>query len=285
MRFTELNNLMLLRERWIDMSRIRTICLAVSAALVALGNVVNGAVIFSYDPSTGQFPTDQGWGGWETDTTGPLTDANVAGTAAANANAAIEMVDGMNVLHIRDTLTDSTADLPEFYYPWTTAEQQLLIDNGLKFTMVYQALTNTTSNSNMRFGFNNTEFEIQNDNIGADKTIQLQNLGGSPFPFDGAFHTIVVTGQKNGANFDFAYTVDGGASTAMTIDTNPATAGSAFEPTVYFGALSSAGRNSDLLVKSVIMETVPEPSVVVLSLLSVISILGERRLRRAETVQ
>jgi hypothetical protein len=215
--------------------------------------------VFSYDPSSGQLPTSQGWGAFEVDTTGPLTGPSaggvVTGTASVNANAAIEMVDGVNVLHIRDTLTDSSADLPEFYYPWTPTQQQLLIANGLKFTLVIQGLTNATSNGNMRFGFNGTEFELQNDNIGADRTIQVTNFGGGLFPIDGAFHTLVVTGQKSGSNFDFSYTVDGGSSTPMTIDTNPAPAGSAFESTVYFGALSSAGRNSDFLVKSVLMET------------------------------
>ena len=220
------------------MLRVRTSwTLAVAMHLLSAHSVL-AITVFSYDASTGQFPTDQGWGAFEIDTTGPLTGPSaggvVTGTAAVNANAAIEMVDGMNVLHIRDTLTDSTADLPEFYYPWTPTQQQLLIANGLKFTMVVQGLTNTASNGNMRFGFNGTEFEIQNDNIGADRTIQVTNFGGGPFPIDGAFHTLVVSGQKNGATFDFSYTVDGGSSTAMTIDSNPAPA--AFESTVYFGA-------------------------------------------------
>lgn len=242
------------------MIRLRTTLIPGVAALMLFGSRALGVVVFSYDASTGQFPTNQGWMAHEIDTTGPLTDPSpggtVMGTSADNANAAIEMVNGMNVLHIRDTLTDSTADLPEFYYPWTSAEQLMLINNGLRFTIVLQGLTNATSNGNVRFGFNGTEFEFQNANIGADRTIQVTNFGGGLFPVDGAFHTLEITGQKNGANFDFAYTVDGGASTPLTIDANPAPA--AFESTVYFGALSSGGRNSDLLVKSVVMETLIE---------------------------
>lgn len=247
-----------------------------------LGNAASAAILFSYDASTGQFPTDQGWLGFDIDTTESLTDPDVAGTAAANANVAIEVVDGVNVLHIRDTLTDSIADLPEFYYPWTAAQQQLLINNGLKFTMVVQGLTNATANGNMRMGFNDTEFELQNANIGPDRTIELVNFGGGLFPIDGTFHTLVVTGQKNGANFDFSYTVDGGTSTPLNIVANPAPA--AFQSTVYFGALSSAGRNSDLLVKSVVMEVIPEPGTVVLALLGWIGVVGCRRMGQSTRI-
>jgi len=251
--------------------------LVAMAAVMLLSNVSRGAIIFSYDATTGQFPTDQGWSGFETDTTGPLTVANTSGTAANNANAAIEVVSGINTLHIRDTLTDGTADLPEFYYPWSVAQQQSLIDAGLRFTLVAQALTNTGSNSNVRFGFNGTEFETQMDNIGPDQTVQFQSFGSAAFPVDGLFHTLVISGQKNGTNFDMSYTIDGGASTALTLVTNPAP--TAFESTVYFGALSSTGRNSDLLVRSATMETilVPEPAGLALVLVSVFACVASIR--------
>ena len=241
----------------------RAISVAACLAIALIARSVDAAILFSYEPSAGQLPTDQGWLGFEVDIDGPLTAASaggaVSGTAANNANAAIENVGGVNVLHIRDTLTDSTADLPNYYYPWTVAQQQALIAGGLRFTIVAQALTNTASNSNVRFGFNGTEFETQFANINADQAVQVQSFGGaSLFPLDGQFHTLVITGQPNGANIDFSYTHDGGAAVAMTPVTNPTPA--AFESTVYFGGFSSAGRNSDLLVKSVVMETVPEPS-------------------------
>ncbi|MEX0613417.1 MAG: LamG domain-containing protein, partial [Pirellulales bacterium] len=230
------------------------------AALLSFAAPAFAIVVFSYAASTGQFPTEQGWLAHEIDTTGPLTDPSpggtVSGTTAINANAAIEMIGGMIVLHLRDTLTDSSADLPEFYFPWTTGQQLTLINNGLKFTMVVQGLTNASANGNMRFGFNGTEFEIQNTNIGPDRTVEVVNFGGGLFPIDGNFHTLVVTGQKNGANFDFSYTVDDGASTPLNIVANPAPA--TFESTVYFGALSSGGRNTDILVKSVVMETLAD---------------------------
>lgn len=253
------------------------------AAAMLLGSVSQGAIIFSYDAATGQLPTDQGWSGFETDTTGPLTAANTSGTAANNANAAIEVVDGINTLHLRDSLTDSTADLPNFYYPWSVPQQQALIDGGLRFTLVVQSLTNTASNGNVRVGFNGTEFETQMDNIAADQTIQVLGFGAGAFPIDGQFHTLVITGQKNGTNFDFSYAVDGGASTALSIVTNPAP--TTIQSSVYFGGFSSAGRNTDLLVRSAVMETiVPEPSAIVLALLGAIGIAAVRRLRQSTNV-
>jgi hypothetical protein len=248
-------------------------------AVVVLGNAASGGILFSYDSSTGQFPTEQGWSAFEIDTTGPLTEASlggaVSGTAANNANAAIEMVDGVNTLHIRDTLTDSAADLPVFYFPWSTSQQQELIDNGLRFTMVFQPLTNTTNNSNVRFGFNGTEFETQMDNIGADQTVQVLGFGADPFPIDGMFHTLVITGQKNGTNYDFSFTVDGGAATPMSIVANPAPA--TIQSAVYFGALQSGNRNSDLLVRSVTMESVPEPTVAAMAFLGLLTCMAAHR--------
>jgi hypothetical protein len=192
----------------------------------------------------------------------------------------MEVVEGMNVLHLRDTLTDSTGDLPNYSYPWTAAQQQTLINNGLKFTMVFQGLPTTTSGKgNVRFGFNNTEFEIQMDNIIADRTTEVLGLSAELAPNDGQFHTLVITGQKAGANFNLSWSFDGGASTALNYIANPAPA--AIESTVYFGANSSAGRGTDILVKSVTMETiVPEPAACILALWGAIGVAAVRRSRQ-----
>ena len=39
----------------------------------------SAAILFSYDGTTGQLPTDQGWQAYEVDVDGPLTAANTAG--------------------------------------------------------------------------------------------------------------------------------------------------------------------------------------------------------------
>jgi hypothetical protein len=234
---------------------------------VIQSNRAGAVVLFSYDATTGQFPTDQGWLGFDIDTTGALTDPNVEGTTSANANAVIENVSGVNALHIRDTLTDGAGDLPNFYYPWNTAQQQSLINNGLKFTMVFQGLPTTTSGKgNIRFGFNGTEFEIQADNINPDNYIEVIGLSAELAPNDGQFHTLEIFGQRNGLNYEFNYSFDGGSPTSVPVKINnpsPAT----IESSVYFGASSSPGRGTDILVKSVTMETlgiVPDQSATIL---------------------
>lgn len=260
-----------------QLAQAATIALAITWGQAALAGVV-----FSYDASTGQFPTDQGWTGLDIDTTGPLTAANVSGTTTDNANAAIEVVEGMNVLHLRDTLTDGAGDLPNYAYPWTAAQQQMLIDNGLKFSMVFQGLPTTTSGKgNVRFGFNNTEFEIQMDNIIADRTIEVLGLSAELAPNDGQFHTLVITGQKTGTNFNLSWSFDGGPSNALNYIANPAPA--AIESTIYFGANSSPGRGTDILVKSITMETiVPEPAAGLLALWGAIGVAAARRPRRRQ---
>lgn len=237
------------------------LALVALAATICLPAAAQAAVLFSYDAASGQLPTEQGWLAFEIDVDGPLTDANVAGTTDVNANAAIENVDGMNVLHIRDTLTDDPGNLPLYYYVWNAAQQNALINNGLKFTMVFQGLPTTTSGKgNVRFGFNNTEFELQAANIDADKTIEVLGLSAELAPNDGQFHTLVITGDKNGGDYEFSYTFDGGVPTALSIANNPSPG--AIESSVYFGASSSGGRGTDILVKSIVMETqrIPEPA-------------------------
>ena len=91
----------------------RAIGAAACLAMLLVVQPADAAILFSYDPSGGQLPTDQGWLGFEVDADGPLTAVSaggaVSGTAAANANAAIENVGGANVLHIRDTLETAAA--------------------------------------------------------------------------------------------------------------------------------------------------------------------------------
>jgi hypothetical protein len=226
--------------------------------LLALGMArsqsATAEVLFAYDSSLGTFPSAQGWGAFEIDSTGPLTAPNVVGTSANFANALMVDVGGVPTLHIRDTLSDATADLPSFYYAWTPEQQTKLINNGLKFTMVFQGLSTTGSGKgNVRFGFNGTEFEFQNTNIPADRTIEVTNFSSTLAPIDGQFHTLEIFGQKVGTEFLFTYRIDGGPESPRNIITNPAPV--PLESAVYFGANSSAGTGTDMLVRSVTMET------------------------------
>lgn len=240
---------------------------ALAVSMLA-GATASAAILFSYDATTGQLPTDQGWQAYEIDLDGPLTAPNTAGTTAANANVAIETVGGLPALHIRDTLTDAAVDLPNYYYAWTTAQQQALLTNGLKFTMVWQGLATTSSGKgNVRFGFNGTEFETQAANIAADQAIEVLGFSSTLAPLDGAFHTLVITGQMNAGNFELGSTVDGGASVPLTIIANPSPA--QIESSIYFGAQSGANRGADMYVRSVTVETLNVPEPAAASLLSV----------------
>ncbi|WP_428305707.1 hypothetical protein [Lacipirellula sp.] len=236
-----------------------TLCALFLGAFVA--PPASAAVLFSYDASTGQLPTEQGWLAYEVDVDGPLTAANGSGTTANNANVAMETLTGGPALHLRDTLTDAAVDLPNYYYAWTPAQQQTLLTQGLKFTMVWQGLATTSSGKgNLRFGFNGTEFETQAANIGADQTVEVLGFSSTLAPIDGAFHTLVVTGQMNAGSFEFSYTVDGGASVPLAIIANPSP--TQIESALYFGAQSGANRGADFYVRSVVVETlnVPEPA-------------------------
>ena len=253
---------------------------AVGALVVSAmaGATASAAILFSYDATTGQLPTDQGWQAYEIDLDGPLTAANTAGTTATNANVAMETVGGQPALHIRDTLTDAAVDLPNYYYAWTLAQQQALLTNGLKFTMVWQGLATTSSGKgNVRFGFNGTEFETQAANIAADQAIEVLGFSSTLAPLDGAFHTLVITGQMNAGNFELAYTVDGGASVPLTIIANPSP--TQIESSIYFGAQSGTNRGADMCVRSVTVETlnVPEPAGASLLAVGMIALAWKRK--------
>lgn len=235
----------------------KTLAALAVAALIGLGTTRPAAaeVVFTYDSSLGTLPSAQGWSEFEIDSTGALTAANTAGTAAANANAVIENVDNIPTLHMRDTLSDTGFDLPSFLYAWTTQQQETLLQKGVKFTMVWQGLTAGASNGNVRFGFNNTEFEAQNSNILPDRTIEVTNLSSTLAPLDGQFHTLTIYGRKVGTEFIFSSSVDGAAEVSRSIIVNPAP--TQLESAVYFGGNSSASLGSDFLVRTITMETLP----------------------------
>lgn len=261
--------------------RVRRFSIAIACGLacgIAWASTAPAAVLFSYNASTGQLPTDQGWQAYEVDVDGPLTAANGTGTAAANANVALETLTDGPALHIRDTLTDAAVDLPNYHYAWTPAQQQALLTQGLKFTMVWQGLATTSSGKgNVRFGFNGTEFETQAANIGADQAIEVLGFSSSLAAIDGAFHTLVVIGQMNAGNFELSYTVDGGASVPLSIITNPSP--TQIEASVYFGAQSGANRGTDMYVRSVVMETlnVPEPAAASLLAVGLLTFAWKRK--------
>jgi hypothetical protein len=261
---------------WVRRFSFTAACALFVGAIMAPS--ASAAILFSYDATTGQLPTDQGWQAFEVDVDGPLTAANTAGTTAANANVAMETVSGLPALHIRDTLTDSAFDLPNYYYAWTPAQQQALLTNGLKFTMVWQGLATTSSGKgNVRFGFNGTEFETQAGNIAADQAIEVLGFSSTLAPLDGAFHTLVITGQMNAGNFELAYTVDGGTSVPLTIIANPSP--TQIEGSLYFGAQSGANRGADMYVRSVVVETliVPEPAGALLLAIGMLALAWKRK--------
>jgi hypothetical protein len=263
--------------------RNRLLLFAACAAVLALAGPAtpcSAAVLFSYDATTGQLPTDQGWSAFEVDVDGPLTAPNVTGTTATNANAAIETVDGSSVLHMRDTLTDAAFDLPLYHYAWTPAQQQALLTYGLKFTMVWQGLATTSSGKgNVRFGFNGTEFETQAGNIAADQAIEVLGFSSDLAPINGTFHTLVITGQLNAGTFELSRTVDGGPAVALNIISNPSP--TPVESSVYFGAQSGANRGADMYIRSVVMETLlaPEPGSLALGLFAMVAGVAARRSR------
>lgn len=258
-----------------------SVAAATVLALAGATTPCTAAVLFSYDATTGQFPTDQGWQAFNIDTVGPLTAPNIAMTSAANANAAMETIEGAPALHIRDTLTDAGFQLPLYHYSWTPAQQQALLANGLKFTMVFKGLTTTSGGKgNVRFGFNNSEFETQAINIDADKAIEVLGFSAELISPTGAFRTLVITGQMNAGNFELSYTVDGGAVVPLNIITNPSLA--AVESSVYFGASSSGNRGTDMYIRSVVMETlaVPEPASAALGSMVLAAMAAIRRRNR-----
>lgn len=224
---------------------------------MALSASVHAAVLFSYDATTGQFPTEQGWSAFEVDTTGPLTEPNAEGSSSTHANVAIETFagDGLSVLHIRDTLTDSTADLPNYFYPWDDGQKQVLANAGLKFTMLFAAEgTSTGGKGNVRIDLSGSIFESF-DNIGSNRAIQVQGLSAELRIPDGALHELVITGTRSGANsYIFSATFDGDPLAAPLFgEINSPNANLA--DSIYFGASSSGGRGTDIFVRSVTVET------------------------------
>ena len=238
--------------------------------LVLLTATASAIQIVDYDSTLGTLPTDQGWSAFEIDTTGSI-DGTPPGNAAANANAAIVSVDSIDTLRVRDWISDGDFNLPSYFYPWSTADQMLLANNGLKLTFETQLLN--SGGTNLRFGLNGTFFETEFDNIGSDQMIQIPL--GAPLLGPG-FHTIVVTGERSGPDYNFSYTIDGGAVTPVSPSANPSNG--TLESTIYFGGSSSGGSSGDMLVRSVSLEAIPEPTSAVLLLFSVggLALCGRR---------
>jgi hypothetical protein len=261
------------------------LCLAALSLCLLQGTSSSAGILFSYDASAGQLPTDQGWNAFDIDTVGPLTAPSGSGTTPVNANAAMETFagDSLGVLHLRDTLTDGPGDLPTFYYSWTTQQQNALVNRGLKFTMIFKGLRTTQSGKgNVRFGFNGTVFETSGfSNIPPDRTYEVLGLSNELAPLDDLLHTLVVEGEQLGSDYVFTATLDGTVlgSTLARLATNPASV--PLESNVYFGANSSPGRGADILVRSVVMETlnVPEPSTFVMVACGALFLVGSKQRR------
>ncbi|MCC6681275.1 MAG: PEP-CTERM sorting domain-containing protein [Phycisphaeraceae bacterium] len=218
-------------------------------------------ISFSFDASGGQLPSDQGWG---------IGEIDDVGTIGVDANAAIvtDGVDG-NVLRIKDGWTPtnptSAADLPEYTHGWGgAANEQLLIDYGMKVTLVFRnEATAGGTNGLLRLGFTSTLFAAFDNipattrslNFGDLKAVRAGQTIGA-----GNYHTLEVIGQKTGTNdFTFTISLDGDTPTAYSTFLNDNIVGGS----VLIGATSSAGSGTDLWVKSFKVETlneVPEPA-------------------------
>lgn len=267
--------------------RIRTtptrLMVAAVTTCLLLASSGSAGILFSYDASSGQFPTEQGWKAFEVDTEGPLTEPNTTGTSADYANAAMETFpgDGLGILHIRDTLTDDNANLPNFYYEWTPQQQNALMNYGLKLTVVLRGIAaNTSGKGNIRIDMDGSSFESF-DNIGPDRMVQVQGLSAELVKPDEDLHTVVITGEKSGANdFVFNATYDGDPLTGGVFG-NVITSPSLPDliNSVYFGASSSGGNGTDILVRSVVMETlnVPEPGAAALLVFAFAALATTRR--------
>ena len=233
--------------------RLRQVMFAAGIVCGLVVATASAIQIVDYDSTLGTLPTDQGWSAFEIDTTGSI-DGTPPGSAAANANAAIVSVDSIDTLRVRDWISDGDFNLPSYFYPWSTADQMLLANNGLTLTFETQLLN--SGGTNLRFGLNETVFETEFDNIGSDQMIQIPL--GAPLLGPG-FHTIVVTGERSGPDYNFSYTIDGGAVTPVSPSANPSNG--TLESTIYFGGSSSGGSSGDMLVRSILLEAGDTPPV------------------------
>jgi hypothetical protein len=224
---------------------------------------VRAAVLFSYDAATGQLPTEQGWLGYQIQATGLLTEPNVTSESGIHANAAIVDVEGESALHLRATLIDEGFRLPTFYYQWTPAQQQALINHGLKFTMVFKGFqTSTGGKGNIRFDFSGGEFESAGfTNIAPNRAFQITGLSSELSSLDENFRTLIVTGEQVGSEFVFSGTLDGLPIDDFGLPSNGFafvnSPNANFVNSVYFGHSTGNvnNRGTDIQVKSIVMET------------------------------
>ncbi|WP_227021198.1 PEP-CTERM sorting domain-containing protein [Oceaniferula marina] len=220
----------------------------------------HAALILEYDASLGTNPSAQGWTHYE------ILEGSIA-AGAANMEAGV--VDGSDtVLHMNDQNADGTLNLPAFAKDRSTAQDQDMFDNGMQMTVVAKNLGGWF----IGFGFNGTVF-MDADNIGSDKRIGF-NLNSAAN--DGAYHTFVVNGALDGSNnYNFTLSIDGGTPTAMAIQSNSAP--TAYDQGLYLSGGSSSGTSGEAMFKSVVVESVPEPSSAALLGLGGIALILRRR--------
>lgn len=260
--------------------RVTTGLFSVVFVLVVLaGSAAYAAVVVSYDPSLGTFPDSQGFSAFEIDTDGVLGDPV---DISNPANAALEVVDAMDVLHMRDNISDGSFNLP-MYLLDISSYQQAMFDNGFDLTLVYQSnSTSSGTNGLLRMGLSSAFHAA--DNIDSDKvSLNIQDL--SLVAGTGTLHSILVQGSPNGSNYDFTVSIDGEDPVPLEslgigltgVTTVGAVGGSG---NLNIGATSSGGQGTDLLIKSFTLEFVPEPSSATLGLIAIFGMIGRRQHRR-----
>lgn len=232
--------------------------------------MVGGAqaeVIFSYDASGGEMPTSQGWQAYNIQT---------GTTVGVDANAGMTSVGSENVLHIRDYTQASGFRLPNFSHGYVDADNndrsQDLLEHGMRITVVYQANGSQSGNGWLLVGTSGTAFEAA-DNIGTGQYWYLWDLGAGG---TGVWNTLVVTGMLNENNeYVFSTSLNGFSGPWTLI---PAAAGQPELADVFsFGCGSTSGTGTDLYVKSVVVEVLPEPASSMLLVSGVGAVLFSRR--------
>lgn len=234
---------------------------------VALTSSAQAEVIFSYDASTGQMPTEQGWSAYNVQT---------GSTVGTNANAGMIMLNGESVLHIKDYTNATGFRLPLFHHAYTDAtnanRESDLLNDGIRITMVFQANTETANNGIISVGMGGTAFEDA-DNIASNRHLFWYNLAQAGI---GEFHTLVMTGKLDANNnFSISHSIDGNPGPGSIQNSAQIAVGGVFS----FGAGSTSGVQTDLYIKSVAVEVLPIPEPASLGLLGIAASVAQRRRR------